>query len=204
MPITVACSCGKKLAAKEEYAGRTLKCPGCGKGVKIPSAAGSTVGKGGAAKRPAAAKQPLSSAAQLLEEAGLAHHVEGPTCPECFAPIPEDAVLCVECGYNFKLKRRLHSGGKAPAKKAPAAARPGTKPEKEEKPKTEVDKTLAKAAKDLEKEPVEQDMGYGTKWAAWVLFLIMAAGMAAFIAGGITLVNFIEGQSADSTDDVGY
>ncbi len=34
--IAFACSCGKKMQAKGEHAGRTVKCPECGEGVKVP------------------------------------------------------------------------------------------------------------------------------------------------------------------------
>lgn len=36
MPISVECDCGKKLRAKDDYAGRVLKCPGCGDPIKVP------------------------------------------------------------------------------------------------------------------------------------------------------------------------
>src|SRR5262249_454613 len=36
------------------------------------------------------------------------------TCPSCHAPLPDDAVLCVACGYHFpsgkRLKPRSHQG----------------------------------------------------------------------------------------------
>lgn len=39
MAIKVTCgSCGQTLKAKDEYAGRTTKCPGCGEPLKIPEA----------------------------------------------------------------------------------------------------------------------------------------------------------------------
>lgn len=38
MPIKVSCACGKKLSVKDEYAGRRIKCPECGKAVSIPKA----------------------------------------------------------------------------------------------------------------------------------------------------------------------
>ena len=36
MSISFSCECGKKLAAKDNFAGRRLKCPGCGKSLTIP------------------------------------------------------------------------------------------------------------------------------------------------------------------------
>ena len=42
MPIPISCpSCQRRLQAKDEQAGRTLKCPACGTGVAIPEAASS-------------------------------------------------------------------------------------------------------------------------------------------------------------------
>jgi hypothetical protein len=206
MPITVTCVCGRKLAAKDEYAGRTVKCPGCAQPLKIPTPT-AKVSPSSPTKVPKTGpKKPVpvaSSAAQLLEEAGLAHHIEGPTCPECGQGVAEEALLCVHCGYNFKLKRRLktvvahddETPGGSKKKRSPVKVRSSNKP------MTETDKTLAKAALDLEKEPIEQEKGYGTKSGAWFLTLIMLAGMAAFIAGGIALVNYIEGRAAQSSQD---
>lgn len=36
MPIAFSCSCGKAMQAKDAFAGRKLKCPGCGRVVQIP------------------------------------------------------------------------------------------------------------------------------------------------------------------------
>jgi DNA-directed RNA polymerase subunit RPC12/RpoP len=38
MSISFNCECGKKLAAKDSFAGRRLKCPGCGRSLTIPAA----------------------------------------------------------------------------------------------------------------------------------------------------------------------
>jgi hypothetical protein len=37
MPINLTCECGKKLAVKEEMAGRKVKCPGCGAVLVVPA-----------------------------------------------------------------------------------------------------------------------------------------------------------------------
>src|SRR5437879_4956590 len=36
MPIPVTCACGKRFAAKDELAGKRLKCPACGGAIAIP------------------------------------------------------------------------------------------------------------------------------------------------------------------------
>lgn len=40
MPIAFTCACGKKIKAKDEWAGKRIKCPGCGQPVRIPAAGG--------------------------------------------------------------------------------------------------------------------------------------------------------------------
>jgi hypothetical protein len=65
MAIRVECPqkrCSKSLKVKEEYAGKKVKCPGCGTAVRIPAPAGpvaspaaATGGAGGAEAAPAAA-----------------------------------------------------------------------------------------------------------------------------------------------------
>lgn len=37
--IKIKCGCGKAIAAKDEWAGRKVKCPGCGKAIAVPGAA---------------------------------------------------------------------------------------------------------------------------------------------------------------------
>ena len=37
MPIRVTCECGKTLQAKDEHAGKRLRCPGCGETVGVPA-----------------------------------------------------------------------------------------------------------------------------------------------------------------------
>ena len=38
MPIAVVCDCGKKLNVPDQFAGKQVKCPGCGGGLKVPVA----------------------------------------------------------------------------------------------------------------------------------------------------------------------
>jgi hypothetical protein len=38
MPIEVRCKCGKRLRARDEIAGRRVKCPACGAAVRVPAA----------------------------------------------------------------------------------------------------------------------------------------------------------------------
>lgn len=106
MPIKVACACGAAFAAKDELAGRTVACPKCKQPLKI------------AAPQPAAPAAPHANA-DLFDGLGLAaRDTSQPRCPGCAADMPPNAVLCVKCGYNVKLGRRMQTismSGEAPA-----------------------------------------------------------------------------------------
>jgi hypothetical protein len=143
MPIKVQCACGKAFAAKDELAGRTVKCPSCQQPLKIPGAApGKPPAKPGApapaakpaatkpaATKPAAAKpsaaKPAATAKpaaaprpapaptsgdSLFDEIGLQAATEGTRpCPGCTQPLPINAVICVKCGYNARIGRRMET-----------------------------------------------------------------------------------------------
>jgi hypothetical protein len=122
MPIKVQCSCGKAFAAKDELAGKAVKCPGCQKPLKIPG--GAAPAKAGA--KPDAAKTAAKTngddddysltaeepaprpKSDLFAEVGLKAAPKGTMpCPGCMAPLPQDAIICVKCGYNMKLGRKM-------------------------------------------------------------------------------------------------
>ena len=94
MPIKVSCQCGQTLTAKDSLAGKRVKCPKCGAPLTI--------------SRPQP-KQPAAddSIGDLLDEAGMTTARSGHFCPSCNAEMPPDAVICVECGYNKNLGRRM-------------------------------------------------------------------------------------------------
>src|SRR5262245_15283945 len=46
MSIRFACGCGRKLTAREEFAGRQMKCPQCGRELAIPQPQPAAVGAG--------------------------------------------------------------------------------------------------------------------------------------------------------------
>lgn len=100
MPIVVQCSaCKKQFQAGDHLAGKQVKCPGCQTVLVLP----------GGQSAPAVNPHPMD---ELLSEeipqrhAGAAGRAEI-KCPGCGAPIREDAVLCVDCGYNFRTGRKI-------------------------------------------------------------------------------------------------
>ena len=192
MTIAVACQCGQKFAAPDHLAGKTVKCPKCAQPLKIPAQSSAPKsGKPASHGKPAStSKAPAPSTAheELFDEIGLTHRGEGMECPSCGHMLPHDAVLCVNCGYNFKLKRRLQTLGTA------EPVMPNREPGKR---MSEVEKLLVRAEDDLEHEPVEQTRGYGTRSSAWMLALVMILIAGGVIGGGVAFFQYMEGKAKE-------
>ena len=182
MPIKVACACGAAFAAKDELAGRTVKCPKCAQPLTIPAGGGAAPKAPAGASKPAAAAaaqrpaapRPQSAAAapaaapSLFDEVGLKGAVPGaPACPGCAAPLPPNAVLCVKCGYNLKLGRRMETMKTSGA----AAAGHGGHGESAEE-------ALARAAAALEedKQAERSKTGEGLPWWAYLIMINLVVG----------------------------
>src|SRR6185436_18452823 len=101
MPIKVTCACGAAFAAKDELAGRAVKCPKCQQPLKIPAAGGAPA----APKKPAPAPAPGgsslnlgsevqrgASASDAFSDVGLGQQAAGMRpCPGCGAPLAQNA-----------------------------------------------------------------------------------------------------------------
>src|SRR5213593_260116 len=105
MAIKVQCACGKAFAAKDELAGKTVKCPGCQKPLKIPGAGAPAkaavkpeAGKPAAASKKASATDddyslsaedpPPRPKSDLFAEVGLKAAPKGTMpCPGCMEPL---------------------------------------------------------------------------------------------------------------------
>ena len=113
MPIKVTCQCGKSFAAKDELAGKAVKCPNCQKPLRIP-AASQPVAPAAAPKKqapkPVATPKQTSDTDDVFSELGLAPQEAGARpCPGCGSALAENAVVCIHCGYNTKLGRRMET-----------------------------------------------------------------------------------------------
>jgi hypothetical protein len=163
MPIKVTCTCGAAFAAKDELAGRTVACPKC----KQPL----TIGSGAApAQRPAAARpapQPAAdlSAPSIFDEAGLkARQTTGQVCPSCYHAMKQGAILCVHCGYNMQLGRKMvaqvHGRGDAGHGESAEIA-------------------LQRAARTIEEDKIEEKKktSEGIPWWGYLLMFLGAVGL---------------------------
>ncbi len=87
----VVCSCGKRLRVAAELAGKRVKCPACKGVIAVPAlAAAAAVPAGAAAAAPAASPSPAPAPVGEKE------------CATCLATVPANAVLCVQCGHDFR------------------------------------------------------------------------------------------------------
>ncbi len=92
MPIQVTCQCGQQLKAKDEFAGKRVKCPKCGGPLLIAPA------------KPAAGEAG-KCISDLLDDVGMRANLI--RCPGCGAEMTEETVLCVMCGYDMRRGHRL-------------------------------------------------------------------------------------------------
>jgi len=82
MSIKFQCECGKRLTAKDGSEGKRAKCPACQRVMTVP--AGLRIeGDEGVALASDAPSAP-----------------QGEVCPSCGKPLPMEAVLCVQCGFD--------------------------------------------------------------------------------------------------------
>ena len=165
MAIKVKCGgCGAGFNAKDELAGRRVKCPKCKNPIKIT-----------AAKKPQPKKTPVAVGhnplLDLLDEQNVRSVVQGPTCLNCGSEIGQTAVVCIDCGYNHETGDVLETEAYEDDTEAGA-----------ESTMSDADRIMAKAEKDIDDMPVssdEQDFGDGAE-----SFLI--AGVA-FVIGAILI-----------------
>lgn len=107
MPIRINCPCGKSLNVRDDLAGKVVKCPGCGKPIKVTAGGGSSSAATQAAGVAAAAEE-RRRMHDLFDEEGFSEQVAA-VCPACRAEMGAGAVLCTKCGYNIQTGERLVS-----------------------------------------------------------------------------------------------
>src|SRR5262245_36778418 len=114
MPIPFHCDCGKKLQAQEEFVGKKLRCPGCGKVLTIPSAPAAPPPTPAPAPAPPPPPPP-PPARQVaappvpppVEDLGVVETEGAPPPP----PRPAPAVVQFVCNCGRRLKARKEDVG---------------------------------------------------------------------------------------------
>lgn len=91
--IVFACpGCGQTLQAPPELAGETTECPSCAQALIVPALDNQT-------PEPEQTEPDTGDSAAVSEPP--------PACPDCGATLAPEAVLCVECGYHLKLRKKI-------------------------------------------------------------------------------------------------
>jgi hypothetical protein len=92
---------------KRQLAGKAVKCPGCGKPVRIPAEppeSTATAGEHSAGKSELTGNEGVE---QLFDEVDLKASATGRRCPDCRKDMQPDDVICVNCGFNTETGRKL-------------------------------------------------------------------------------------------------
>lgn len=209
MPIKVVCACKAAFAAKDELAGKTVKCPKCQQPLKIP-AAGAAPAAAAAAPRPPAKPAPIqrpkassgasslnlgdeverASVSDVFSDVGLGKQVAGTRpCPGCAAPMAQNAVICIKCGYNAKLGRRMETvksgGGAAGGHDGHGAGAQDL-----------LNRAAQVIAEDQEEE--RKKTGEGLPWWAYlvgltfvigfiIMMMLLPKGVGLYVAGGVLI-----------------
>lgn len=194
MPIKVTCKCGQSFAAKDQLAGKVVKCPKCAQALRIPQPQ----------QEPPAPQQPTAPAGgglgDLLDEVGMSGHAHddytGARCPSCDAPLAHNATICVECGLNLQTGKFVKGVGQA--------SRRG--PVKAEGYEGAAEELLDKAERALAAAPTA-DRGEKEKWflpyvTAGALIAVGAVGFVLWM-GFSKLINMPEEQAAEQASRLG-
>ncbi len=109
--ITFQCACGRRLKAKDESAGKRVRCPACGQVTTVtasPAQAPAPADDLAPCRVVAeAAEAPAADGGELCLDAATDAPEEelggdGKRCPECHVAVPQNSVLCTTCGYDFR------------------------------------------------------------------------------------------------------
>lgn len=101
--IKFKCQCGRVLKVKDEGAGKRVRCPGCKQVVQVPTKAEEEAVAGDPSghivdKAPDDVDFGLQDFGQQdRQEAEPTKH-----CPACHVALPQSAVICTTCGYDFR------------------------------------------------------------------------------------------------------
>ena len=92
-----------------------------------------------------------------------------------------DAVLCVQCGYNQKTGKRLKTLGEEGVVIGAGGHA------------SETEKMLARAERELKENPIQQDKGFASESAAWLMAVALALVVGGVVVVGIFFFDYMEG-----------
>jgi len=206
MPIRVTCQCGASLNIPDAMAGKSAKCPKCGKPLTIPqlnasggspktpsnktstSSPPSDLARSGPTTKPAGLAAVPGAAVpgaleQLFADAGLDKQ-PAQKCPNCKTEITPGAALCVACGLNLTTGETL-KGFKIAGE------------EEDEGPKFK-DYRLTRAARSIKKEKNEE-MELRFVGAPWWVYLAIVFGLITITVFGVIYVDGLGGEEGASS-----
>ena len=160
MPIKVACQCGQNFAAKDELAGKKVKCPKCGQVLTIPSPM-------------SLAEKPAEGISDLLDDVGMKAGVA--RCPGCGSEMAEEAILCVVCGFDLRKGHRIKT-------------RKGSVSDLDNEDLGDLPVHGVEALDDAERAIARQDRaGRLKKGVPWWMFFLAFIGLVGFVIGMVAM-----------------
>lgn len=171
MAIRATCgSCNSTFNARNELAGKRVKCPKCKEGMVIPAA--SKAKPVAAAKAAPKVVDPMEA---LLAEANIDQVSSGgPICPDCGVNINPGVIICVDCGFNLETGKRM----KTARENDEGSVDTGL---------TDAEKIMRKAEAEIEDVPITaDDQDFGDGGDSFVI-----AGVAAGILGVLVVIALV-------------
>jgi predicted RNA-binding Zn-ribbon protein involved in translation (DUF1610 family) len=99
MPVKVRCSsCERVINAPDRARGKAVKCPQCGKPVRVPAEAAAPAGPAG---KKAGARPPSSSMVIANLDLDRLEDADTRICPKCGAEVSVEDTECPECQVNL-------------------------------------------------------------------------------------------------------
>lgn len=184
MPIKTTCNCGFSFNAKDQLAGRKVKCPRCSRALQIPDGAGvasaakATMAATASQAVPPKSKNVNKALMDLLDEEGVDGIAQGPICSSCGSVMSAASVICVNCGYNTATGEFLETEIDVDTGIEAVGV-------------TDADKLMMQAESEIDENPitaVNQDFGDGADSYVIALGAVAVAGVLMLIGLAIVLV----------------
>ena len=177
MAIRATCgSCNSSFNARDELAGKRVKCPKCKSSMTIGEAPKRKAPAAPAARKPAksqpAAIDPMEA---LLAEANIGQDVQsGPICPNCAAYVTPGSVLCIDCGFNLETGKQVRTSVDKGGSDAGLS---------------DAEKIMQKAEADLDDMPIgSEDQDFGDGGESFVIAGVAMVVLGVLVAVGVAII----------------